>query len=177
MKKYVPGLALLATAAALFLSACGGGDGEPSAQEPATAAQGSAKTIEIDATDFAFTPSTMDIDVPGTYTFWKSAGWKSARTRVSHYALTTLSSEQAYAQLLSSRRVLERRLGHRVPWLAYPIGDYDSRIETLARRAGYRLAVTTEYGATQSARRPLALRRLRVSDTTGVSGLAAMLGG
>jgi peptidoglycan/xylan/chitin deacetylase (PgdA/CDA1 family) len=96
---------------------------------------------------------------------------------VSHYPLTTLSSEQAYAQLRSSRRVLERRLGHRVPWLAYPIGDYDSRIESLARRAGYRLAVTTESGATQSARRPLALRRLRISDSTGVSGLAAMLGG
>jgi peptidoglycan/xylan/chitin deacetylase (PgdA/CDA1 family) len=94
---------------------------------------------------------------------------------VSHHPLTALSSEQAYAQLLSSRRVLERRLGHRVPWLAYPIGAYDSRIESLAQRAGYRLAVTTRYGATQSARRPLALRRLRVSDTTGVSGLAAML--
>jgi peptidoglycan/xylan/chitin deacetylase (PgdA/CDA1 family) len=94
---------------------------------------------------------------------------------VSHHPLTALSSEQAYVQLRSSRRILERRLGHRVPWLAYPFGAYDSRIESLARHAGYRLAVTTEYGATQSARRPLALRRLRVSDTTGVSGLAAML--
>ena len=96
---------------------------------------------------------------------------------VSHYPLTTLSSERAYTQLLSSRQVLQRRLGHRVPWLAYPLGDYDSRIVSLARRAGYRLAVTTEYGTTQSARRPLALRRLRINDTTGVRGLAAMLGG
>ena len=95
---------------------------------------------------------------------------------VSHHALTTLSSEQAHFQLLASRRILERRLDHRVPWLAYPIGAYDSRIESLARQAGYRLAVTTVHGATQSARRPLALRRLRINDTTGVNGLAAMLG-
>lgn len=94
---------------------------------------------------------------------------------VSHRPLTSLSDEQASAELLKSRRVLERRLGHRIPWLAYPIGAYDARIETLARRAGYRLAVTTEYGALQSARRPLALRRLRILDSTGVRGLASML--
>jgi uncharacterized cupredoxin-like copper-binding protein len=70
MKKHVPGLALLATATALFLSACGGGDSEPAAQEPAaTAGAGSAQTIEIDATDFAFAPSTIELDAPGTYTF------------------------------------------------------------------------------------------------------------
>jgi peptidoglycan/xylan/chitin deacetylase (PgdA/CDA1 family) len=94
---------------------------------------------------------------------------------VSHRPLTTLSDSQASAELVRSRRVLERRLGHRVPWLAYPIGSYDARIARLARRAGYRLAVTTEYGALQSARRPLALPRLRILDSTGVRGLAAML--
>ncbi|MGH2450890.1 MAG: hypothetical protein ACRDGE_06415 [Candidatus Limnocylindria bacterium] len=59
--------------------------------------------------------------------------------------------------------------------LAYPFGAYDARIERLARRAGHVLAVTTESGAQQSARRPLALPRLRVLDSTGVRGLAAML--
>jgi peptidoglycan/xylan/chitin deacetylase (PgdA/CDA1 family) len=94
---------------------------------------------------------------------------------VSHRALTTLSDSQASAELVRSRRVLQRRLDHRVPWLAYPIGAYDARIAGLARRAGYRLAVTTEHGATQSARRPLALPRFRILDSTGVRGLAAML--
>src|SRR5512134_1655732 len=96
---------------------------------------------------------------------------------VSHRELTGLSDSQALAELVRSRRALERRLGHRVPWLAYPIGAYDSRIERLARRAGYVLAVTTEWGTRQSAQRPLALSRLRILDSTGVRGLAAMLGG
>jgi peptidoglycan/xylan/chitin deacetylase (PgdA/CDA1 family) len=95
---------------------------------------------------------------------------------VSHRALTTLSDSQARTELVRSRRVLEQRLGHRVPWLAYPIGDYDARIEGLARRAGYVLAVTTEAGTSQFARRPLALHRLRILDSTGVRGLATMLG-
>ncbi|MGH3115195.1 MAG: hypothetical protein ACRDOP_17175, partial [Gaiellaceae bacterium] len=59
--------------------------------------------------------------------------------------------------------------------LAYPFGAYDARIECLAWRAGYVLAVTTESGVQQSARRPLALPRLRILDSTGVRGLAAML--
>jgi peptidoglycan/xylan/chitin deacetylase (PgdA/CDA1 family) len=94
---------------------------------------------------------------------------------VEHRDLTSLSDGEALRELVQSRRAFERRLGHPVQWLAYPYGAYDSRIERLARRAGYVLAVTTEHGVVQSARRPLALRRLRILDSTGVSGLAAML--
>jgi peptidoglycan/xylan/chitin deacetylase (PgdA/CDA1 family) len=96
---------------------------------------------------------------------------------VSHRDLTALSDRELLQELTTSRRTLERRLGHPVPWLAYPFGAYDARVERFARRAGYVLAVTTWPGIGQSARRPLALRRLRVLDTTGVRGLAAMLAG
>jgi peptidoglycan/xylan/chitin deacetylase (PgdA/CDA1 family) len=95
---------------------------------------------------------------------------------VEHRDLTSLSDGEALRELVRSRRAFERRLGHPVQWLAYPFGSYDSRIERLARQAGYVLAVTTEHGVVQSARRPFALRRLRVLDTTGVAGLSAMLG-
>ncbi|HEU5064977.1 MAG TPA: polysaccharide deacetylase family protein [Gaiellaceae bacterium] len=95
---------------------------------------------------------------------------------VEHRRLTSLSDGEALRELVQSRRAFERRLDHPVQWLAYPLGAYDSRIERLARRAGYVLAVTTEHGVVQSARSPLALRRLRILDSTGVSGLAAMLG-
>ena len=94
---------------------------------------------------------------------------------VSHRDLTTLSDRELRTELSASRRVLERRLEHAVPWLAYPFGAYDARIVASARRAGYRLAVTTQSGDTQSRERPLELQRLRVLDSTGVAGLAAML--
>ncbi len=96
---------------------------------------------------------------------------------VTHAALTSLSDADALRELVQSRLAFERRLRHPMQWLAYPIGDYDARIERLAQRAGYVLAVTTEHGSVQSARRPLALRRLRVLDSTGVAGLATMLAG
>ncbi len=96
---------------------------------------------------------------------------------VSHASLTSLSDAGALDELARSRKQLERKLDHRVPWLAYPYGDYDARVERLAKKAGYKLAVTTDWGTLQSAKRPFALKRLRILDTTGVSGLAAMLGG
>jgi peptidoglycan/xylan/chitin deacetylase (PgdA/CDA1 family) len=94
---------------------------------------------------------------------------------LTHGDLTTMSDAQLLAELRGSRLALERRLGHRVPWFAYPYGAYDARVEKFARRAGYLLAVTTEPGQIQSADRPLALKRLRVLDSTGVGGLAALL--
>jgi peptidoglycan/xylan/chitin deacetylase (PgdA/CDA1 family) len=95
---------------------------------------------------------------------------------VAHRDMTSLSDAQMLEDLTSSRRALERRLRHPVPWLAYPFGAYNERVERLARRAGYLLAVTTRHGTVQSARQPFALPRLRILDSTGVRGLAAMLG-
>jgi peptidoglycan/xylan/chitin deacetylase (PgdA/CDA1 family) len=94
---------------------------------------------------------------------------------LAHRDMRSLSDRSMLVDLTSSRRALERKLGHPVPWLAYPFGAYDARVERLARRAGYLLAVTTRAGIAHSARRPLALPRLRVLDSTGVRGLAAML--
>jgi peptidoglycan/xylan/chitin deacetylase (PgdA/CDA1 family) len=94
---------------------------------------------------------------------------------VTHVELTSVSDAAALGELVESRRALGRALGHAVPWLAYPSGRYDVRVEALARRAGYLLATTTDVGTSQSAERPLALQRLRVLDSTGVSGLAALL--
>jgi peptidoglycan/xylan/chitin deacetylase (PgdA/CDA1 family) len=92
-----------------------------------------------------------------------------------HPSLPSLSDADVLRELVQSRLAFERRLGHPVQWLAYPGGAYDGRIERLAKRAGYVLAVTTEHGSVQSARRPFALPRLRVLDSTGVAGLAEML--
>jgi peptidoglycan/xylan/chitin deacetylase (PgdA/CDA1 family) len=103
-------------------------------------------------------------------------GIEIASHTVHHRDLTRLPVREALAELSQSRRVLERELGHPVQWLAYPFGRFDERVQELARRAGYVLATTTQPGVRQSAQAPLALRRLRVLDSTGVGGLASMLG-
>lgn len=96
---------------------------------------------------------------------------------VTHADLPSLSTAQISWQLTRSRQVLERRLHRPVQWLAYPAGRFDAQVVSLARAAGYVLAATTEPGAVQSAAAPLELHRLEILDTTGVGGLAALLGG
>ncbi len=94
---------------------------------------------------------------------------------IDHLELPGLSEQGALRQLTQSRRVLERHLGHPVQWFAYPAGAFDNRSVRLVRQAGYVLAVTTRPGARQAARAPLELHRFEVLDSTGVSGLAALL--
>jgi len=96
---------------------------------------------------------------------------------VTHTELTLEDDTQALAELRDSRAALERHLGHPVQWFAYPAGREDARVVELVREAGYVLAVTTQPGPVQSADRPLELHRYEVLDSTGVTGLAAMLGG
>lgn len=95
---------------------------------------------------------------------------------VTHRDLSTLPDAALRAELARSRKTLERALGHPIQSLAYPFGSFDARVLRVARQAGYVLAVTTRGGFEQSAGAPLELRRLSVVDTTGVGGLASMLG-
>jgi peptidoglycan/xylan/chitin deacetylase (PgdA/CDA1 family) len=95
---------------------------------------------------------------------------------VHHSELPSLSDPAALQELIQSRRVLEQHLQHPVQWFAYPAGKFDEHSEQLVRQAGYVLAVTTQPGSRQDARAPFALHRFEVLDTTGVRGLASLLG-
>jgi peptidoglycan/xylan/chitin deacetylase (PgdA/CDA1 family) len=95
---------------------------------------------------------------------------------VHHVELPSVPAATATTELLDSRIALERRLGHPVQWFAYPAGRFDSATVALVRRAGYVLAVTTQPGSRQQANAPLELHRYEILDTTGVSGLRALLG-
>jgi peptidoglycan/xylan/chitin deacetylase (PgdA/CDA1 family) len=77
----------------------------------------------------------------------------------SHRALTELDDASLEHELVSSRSVLESRLGAPVRDLAYPHGAYDERVVAVAARAGYRTAVTTDWGLSAD-EAALALRRV-----------------
>jgi peptidoglycan/xylan/chitin deacetylase (PgdA/CDA1 family) len=96
---------------------------------------------------------------------------------VHHLELTGLDSAAALTELRASRQALERRLGHPVQWFSYPAGAHDARTVALVREAGYVLAVTTDPGSVQESADPLELHRYEVLDSTGVAGLAALVGG
>ncbi len=107
----------------------------------------------------------------------EAAGIEVGSHTANHLDLTASSDATVLSELEESRATLERGLGHPVQWLCYPAGRFDARVEALARRAGYALAVTTEPGSVHDRARPFAISRVRVSNTTGVAGLRQALGG
>ena len=106
----------------------------------------------------------------------QARGFDIGSHTVHHLELPHLPAAQALYELVASRRALERRLGHPVQWFAYPSGAEDTAVLPLVRHAGYALAVTTRPGDVQAADRPLLLHRDEIFATTGVRGLAALLG-
>jgi len=90
-----------------------------------------------------------------------AAGITVGSHAASHRPLSALDDLGLEHELVSSREVLEERLGTPVEDLAYPHGAYDERVLATAAAAGYRTAVTTDWGLSGS-EAPLALRRVLV---------------
>jgi peptidoglycan/xylan/chitin deacetylase (PgdA/CDA1 family) len=81
---------------------------------------------------------------------------------VSHRPLTKMSPDEALAELTGSAAEMERQLGARPRYFAYPTGAYNLRIEEAVRQAGYRAAFTTRYGQVGLESDPYALERIPI---------------
>jgi peptidoglycan/xylan/chitin deacetylase (PgdA/CDA1 family) len=106
----------------------------------------------------------------------QARGFDIGSHTVHHLELPHLPAAQAFYELAASRHALERHLGRPVQWFSYPSGAEDAAVLPLVRHAGYVLAVTTQPGDIQAGNHPFLLHRLEIFDTTGVRGLAALLG-
>lgn len=58
--------------------------------------------------------------------------------------LRTLDDAQVAREMVQSKTDLENRLGHPIPYLAYPNGKFDRRSESAAKAAGYRMAFSED---------------------------------
>jgi peptidoglycan/xylan/chitin deacetylase (PgdA/CDA1 family) len=137
--------------------------------------------LHMPATDFVITARISDGDP--SFLTWpelrllEQRGFAIGSHTVHHLDLTLLPPREALSELVLSRQALQRHLRRPVRWFAYPAGRFDRPVVALVRRAGYLLAVTTMPGDVQRADQPFLLRRYEVLDSTGVSGLKALLGG
>ena len=83
----------------------------------------------------------------------------------SHPSLPSLDDDQLAEQLAGSRRALAALLGHEVPYLAYPFGHLDARVEAATRAAGYRAAFSTQPGFNRRDVNRFRIRRIDVYGT------------
>lgn len=82
---------------------------------------------------------------------------------LSHELLPQCPNELIEKEVTDSKSRIEERLGHDVLSFCYPNGDVDDRTENAAREAGYRAAVTTQWGANSVPANPWRLRRCDIN--------------
>ena len=70
--------------------------------------------------------------------------------------------EQVRWELAESRRVLAVKLGHPVPYLAWPSGHYNETLVQLAKESGYTALFTIDDGVNRPGADPLRIRRTMV---------------
>jgi peptidoglycan/xylan/chitin deacetylase (PgdA/CDA1 family) len=98
----------------------------------------------------------------------QAAGITFASHAQSHRRLCGLSDAQCRTELVTSRTILEERLGHPVRAIAYPNGDYDERVMKEAKKAGYSMAFSTRGGFVQQSCNSLAIPRNNIhNDNAG----------
>lgn len=82
--------------------------------------------------------------------------------------LTKITSEDDLKkEIFDSKKILEEKLGCRVSLFSYPEGRFNDKIKQLVRDAGYSAAVATSPGKKFSDDDTFALKRLRISSTSG----------
>jgi peptidoglycan/xylan/chitin deacetylase (PgdA/CDA1 family) len=74
------------------------------------------------------------------------AGWEIASHTWSHARLPQLDDHALRTELLRSRERCEEEIGEPCESLAYPYGDYDPRVQAMARETGYAAAASMHPG-------------------------------
>lgn len=79
-------------------------------------------------------------------------------------------------ELGESRRLIEKETGRKVDFLAYPYGDYDTRVARMAEKAGYLAALTCDYGPVRRGSDPLRMKRYVVDKRMSFADFRRYLG-
>ncbi len=80
-------------------------------------------------------------------------------------------------QLQRSKAVLEKKLGGRVDFLAWPFGIYDDRLGKEAEKASYVAAFTIDRRHATPSDAPMALPRYLMANSDGLKGFEAIVTG
>src|SRR3989442_8275276 len=79
-----------------------------------------------------------------------------------HRTLTELDHAELEREIFTSWETIRQRAGVRAECFAYPYGRWDARVRDVVRAAGYRGAVTLDYGLVRVDADPWALPRVNV---------------
>jgi peptidoglycan/xylan/chitin deacetylase (PgdA/CDA1 family) len=79
-------------------------------------------------------------------------------------------------ELSESRRIIEKETGKPVEFIAYPYGDYDTRVARMAEKAGYRAGLTCDFGSVRRGSNPLRMKRFVIDRGMSFADFRRYLG-
>ena len=92
-----------------------------------------------------------------------------------HPILTNLSTEEAWREIDTNKKLLESHTKKPVAIFSYPNGNWDARLVSLLKRAGYEFALTTEENFVAS--NPYAVERITVRNPSTPCYYEALVSG
>ena len=95
----------------------------------------------------------------------------------SHPKLTHIPISQAREEMLKSKETIEDRLGRPCHHFAYPYGDFNETLITVARKAGFRTACSTRWGHNRPGDDLYSLYRIGIRNEARLSDFKRALGG
>ena len=81
-----------------------------------------------------------------------------------------------YKELAESKKIIEKHTGKPVRYLAYPYGDYDTRVAKMAAKAGYDAALTCDFGPVKPGSDPLRMKRFVIDKRMTFADFRRYLG-
>ena len=90
-------------------------------------------------------------------------------------------SDEEYAawvrrELADSKRLIEKETGKPVEFLAYPYGDFDARVISAAKKAGYGVGLTCTYGRVKKGSDPLRMNRVVIDKQMDFAAFRHFMG-
>lgn len=85
-----------------------------------------------------------------------------------HPIFTNCSTEEIEKEIFESKRDLEENFNFNIDAIAYPNGNYSSREKLLVKKAGYKCALTIDFGYNSLTHDPFMLKRIGISDSANL---------
>lgn len=104
----------------------------------------------------------------------KKNGWEIGHHSETHRDLFNLDVKQLRKEIIDSKKQLEKNLGFKIDYFAYPKGFYSQKIIALVKEAGFKGAFTVD-GKEMEPSNPMLLHRVPIEGAYNVKQLETLL--
>ncbi len=155
----------------------------PSARNHLLISLGGDRTIILKGTASAAPPAPPDIPSTHLPADWSviakaaAEGLDLGAHTITHRTLTRLDDVDLEHEIRTPADIIQQYTGVRPALFSYPYGIWDRRVRDAVRRAGYRAAVTLDYGLNRAGIDVCGLRRINVPASISPRAFGAWAAG